>query len=54
MTDQNLTDHGLLDKGLALTEQNGVIFKEIMKSLLLQLELKRNGEEQYTCNFWGH
>lgn len=49
----NLTDHGLLDKGLSLTERNGVIFKEIMKSLLFQLELKRKGEEQYTCNFWG-
>lgn len=50
----NLTDHGLLDKGLSLTERNGVIFKEIMKSLLFQLELKMKSEKQYTCNFGGH
>lgn len=50
----NLADHGLLDKGLSLTERNGVIFKEIMKSLLFQLELKMKSEKQYTCNFGGH
>lgn len=53
-TRPNLTDHGLLDKGLSLTERNGVIFKEVMKSLLFQLELKMKSEKQYTCNFGGH
>ena len=48
----DLTDHGLLDKGLSLAERHRVIFREIMKSLLFQLELKRKGEEQYTCNFF--
>lgn len=51
MADQG-ADHGLLDKGLSLAGGYGVIFREIMKSLVSQLGLKMKSEEQYILNFF--